>query len=253
MKRIFAIVVSTICLSICSQNKTYAQENVYLVSNPQTARWSYIETDSKGQMTATYYYSVESLKGDGVNGNIKLRVEEVPVSSPKDTVKSAIFYCFKDGELMADITSGMADDLLGSSVDDIIKERGLEFSEEQRKEVLEEVQSILFKTTGEIRGIPRYPKVGKLPDYEFNFKFSIVSIKVQGKERSIVGTERIQTYAGSFDCFIMEETISTKSMMMKDVERTRSWYAYGFGLVKEITYDKNGKMISSMILNEVNY
>ena len=253
MKRIFAIAVSTICLSICSQNKTYAQENVYLVPNPQTARWSYIETDNKGQLTATYYYSVESLKGDGVNGNIKLRVEEVPVSSPKDTVKSAIFYCFKDGELMADITSGMADDLLGSSVDDIIKERGLELSEEQRKEVLEEVQSILFKTTGEIRGIPRYPKVGKLPDYELSCKISIMSMKVLGQDRKIVGTEKIQTEAGVFDCFIMEETITTKAMMMKEVEKIRSWYAYGIGMVKEASYDKNGKLTSTMVLNTINW
>ena len=36
---------------------------------------------------------------------------------------------------------------------------------------------------------------------------------------------------------------------IKDVEKTRSWYAYGIGLVKEITYDKNGKLISTMILN----
>ena len=41
---------------------------------------------------------------------------------------------------------------------------------------------------------------------------------------------------GLFDCFILEETIITKSMMMK-----------------EITYDNNGNLISTMILNEVNY
>ena len=77
-------------------------------------------------------------------------------------------------------------------------------------------------------------------------------MKVLGEERRIVGRERIQTEAGLFDCFILEETITTKFMMMKDVEKTKSWYAYGIGLVKEITYDKNGKLISTMILNEVN-
>jgi hypothetical protein len=80
-----------------------------------------------------------------------------------------------------------------------------------------------------------------------------MSMKVRGEERRIAGTERIQTQAGSFDCFILEETISTKAMMMKDVEKIKSWYAYGIGLVKEITYDENGKLISTMILNEVNW
>ena len=76
-------------------------------------------------------------------------------------------------------------------------------------------------------------------------------MKVVGEERKIVGTEKIQTEAGSFDCFILEEKITTKFMMMKDVEKIRSWYAYGIGLVKEVTYDKNGKLISTMILNEI--
>ena len=76
-------------------------------------------------------------------------------------------------------------------------------------------------------------------------------MNVSGEDRRIVGTERIETKAGSFDCFIMEETITTKSMMMKEVEKIKSWYAYGIGLVKEITYDKNGKLVSTMILNEI--
>jgi hypothetical protein len=54
-----------------------------------------------------------------------------------------------------------------------------------------------------------------------------------------------------FDCFVLEETITIKSMMMKDVEKIKSWYAYGIGLVKEITYDKNGKLISTMTLSEL--
>ena len=99
--------------------------------------------------------------------------------------------------------------------------------------------------------MPRYPKVGKLPDYEFHIKVSLISMKVIGENRRIVGRESIHTQAGLFDCFILEETISTKSMMMKDVEKIKSWYAYGIGLVKEITYDKQGNLISTLILNEV--
>ena len=258
MIRIFAILVSIACLGVYyeanAQNKD--QNTVYLVSNPQSARWSYIETDNKGKHIATIYNSVESIDGDGVNGSIKLRVEEIPVTAPKDTVKSFMFYSFKDGEYMVDLYAGFEDYIFEGKLDSLvhktIKENYTDLSEEKKNEVIKEVKSEFIKTSGEIRGIPRYPKVGKLPDYEFHFKVSIISMKVLGKERSIVGTERIQTEAGSFDCFILEETITTKAMMISDVEKTRSWYAYGIGLVKEVTYDKKGNLISTMILKEVN-
>ena len=256
MKRIFVILISIVCLSIC--HEANAQNNVYLAPDPQTARWSYIETDSNGKHISTIHNSIESIEGDAVNGRVKLRIEEIPVGSPKEATTSFSFYRFKDGELMVDMIAGIEENLFeGISLDSLInstfKEKYPDLQEEKKKEVIEKIKSDYLNITGQIRGIPRYPKVGKLPDYEFHFKMSIMSMKVTGQERSIVGTERIQTEAGSFDCFVMEETITTKAMMMKDVEKIKSWYAYGIGLVKEITYDKNGKLISTMILSEVNW
>ena len=260
MKRIFTILISIVCLNNCyeanAQNKT--QDAVYLAPDPKTARWSYIETDSKGKHIATIYNSIESIEGDGVNGSIKVRVEEVPAGSPKDATTSFSFYSFKDGEFMVDMIAGIEDNLFdGKSLDSLIlstiKEKHPDLTEEIKNEVIEKTKAHYMNITGEARGIPRYPKVGKLPSYDFYFKMSIMSMKVTGEGRSIVGTERIQTEAGSFDCFIMEETITTKAMLMKDVEKTKSWYAYGIGLVKEITYDKNGKLISTMTLNEINW
>ena len=255
MNRIFSILISIVCLSICY--KTNAQNDVYLVSDPQTARWSYIETDSKGKQVLTAYYSIDSIEGNGVNGSIRMSLEEVPVASPKDTTKSFIFYSFKDGEFLVDVSAVLEYNIFEGNLDSLIrntiKDKYADLSEENKKEIIKKTKNEFIKTSGEIRGIPRYPKVGKLPDYEFHCKVSIMGIKVRGEERRIVGTERIQTKAGAFDCFILEETISTKSMMMKDVEKIKSWYSYGIGLVKEITYDKNGKLISTMILNEVNW
>lgn len=255
MKRILEILVSAVLLSIC--HEANAQNDVFLVSDPQNAKWSYIETDSKGKHVLTIYYSIDSIEGNGINGNIKMSLVEVPVASPKDTIKEFMFYRFKDGEFMVDVSAGLEYNMFEGELDNLvhntIMEKYPDLSEEQKKDLLEKTKAEFVKTSGEIRGIPRYPKVGKLPDYEFHCKVSIMSMNVSGEDRRIVGTERILTNAGSFDCFILEETITTKSMMMKDVEKIKSWYAYGIGLVKEITYDKNGKLISTMILNEVNW
>ena len=253
MKRIFTIIISIVCLNIFESS---AQSDVYLAPNPQTARWTYTETDGNGKQVATIYQSVESMTGDAINGNIKLRVKEVPMASTADTIKSFMFYRFKNGEFMVDVSAGFEDTLFEGKLDSLVRktinENYADFSEENKMDLIEKTKSEFLKTSGEPRGIPRYPKVGKLPDYEFHIKVSIINMKVIGEDRRIVGSEKIQTEAGLFDCFILEETITTKSMMMKEVEKIKSWYAYGIGLVKELTYDKNGKLISTMLLKEVN-
>ena len=257
MKRIITIIISTIYLIICYGANGQNVDDVYLAPNPHSARWSYIETDNNGKQIATVYCSVESIEGNALNGNLQLRVEEISVESPKDTIKSFQFYRFKDGEFMVDLYAAFEDSIFEGKVDSQIRntlnERYPDLPEDKKMDVLEEVKSEFFKISGEPRGLPRYPKVGKLPDYEFHIKMNIISMKVLGENRRIVGTESIQTEAGLFDCFILEETLTTKAMMMKDVETIKSWYAYGIGLVKETSYDKNGKLISTMLLNRVNW
>ena len=256
MKRILITLVSFISLSFCyvasAQNNTQVAGDVYLVPNPKTARWSYIETDGNGKQISTVFQSIESMEGDGINGCIKIRVEEVAVASPTDTVKNSMYYSFKDGEYMVNMQAMFEKDILGDFVDMALEEKKSEISEEDRKKAIEEVKKHV-NISGETRGIPRYPQVGKLPDYTFSFKISIMNMKVLGQQRMIVGTEKVQTEAGTFDCFILEETITTKAMMMKEVEKTKSWYAYGIGLVKEATYDKAGKLLSTMTLNKINW
>ena len=144
MGRIYVILVAAICLCFCYVAN--AQDAVYLASNPQTARWSYVETDSNGEHRATIYYSVDTVEGDGVNGNVKLHVEEVPVASPNDTIKSFEFYRFKNGELMADFYAGFEynvfDGKLESLVSKTIQEKYPDLSEEQKKEVAEEIRMV---------------------------------------------------------------------------------------------------------------
>ena len=251
MKRIFLTLLSVIVLSCLFETKAQTPSDVYFVPDPQTARWSYVQTDAAGKTMSKCYYSVESMKGDAVNGRVKLRIEEISASSPTDTLRNQMFYCFRDGEFMVDMKAVFEGEVLESMVTTAIKEQS-DVSEEEVKKAIETVRS-QFKISGEIRGIPRYPQVGKLPDYEFQFKFSIMNMRVSGTDRNVIGTERIDTPAGSFDCFVLEETVTTKALTMKEVEKTKSWYAYGVGLVKEITCDKNGKLLSTMVLDSINW
>lgn len=230
---------------------THAQEKVFFVPEPETARWSYLEKDADGTTVATIAYSVGTMNGDAVNGSVRLKMARVGTQSPADTLNSFLYYRFKDGECMVDMGAFFEADALAGLInaaagDDVIG------NSQDEKDALDEIRKHI-EVSGEIGGIPRYPVVGELPDYQFVFKLSILNISVKGTDRKICGQEAVVTPAGTFDCYILEETVTTKALMQKDVEKTVSWYAYGIGMVKENTYDKKGKLVSTTILNSINW
>ena len=252
MKRFIYIITCTICFALSWCMNAYGQHNVFFVPDPETARWSYQEMDVNGTTTATMACSVDSMTGDAVNGTAKVKFKRTGKQSSEKPMESFIYYRFKDGEFTIDMNAFFEADVLGELIDAAADAEDIEASEEDKKKAIEEMRK-LIEISGEVRGIPRYPVMGALPDYEFVFKFSFMSMSVKGTERKISGKEKLTTPAGTFDCFIMEETVTTKAMMHKEVEKTVSWYAYGVGLVKENTYDKKGKLVSTTLLNSINW
>ena len=252
MKRYIYIITCAIGFPLSWCLNAYAQDKAFFVPDPETARWSYLEMDGNGTTTATMTYYVDSMTGDAVNGTAKVKFERAGKQSSDETTNSFMYYKFKDGEFTIDMNAFFEADVLGELIDAAAGAEGIEASDEEKKKAIEEIRKLIEKS-GEVRGIPRYPVIGALPDYEFVFKFSVVSISVKGTERKITGKEKLTTPAGTFDCFIMEETVTTKAMMQKEVEKTVSWYAYGVGLVKENTFDKKGKLVSTTLLNSINW
>ena len=248
MKRILNLMTFVIAFVLSWGMNAYAQDKVFFAPDPETARWSYLEMDGNGVTTTTMVYYVDSMTGDAVNGSAKVKFESTGKQTSEETMGSFIYYKFKDGEFTIDMNAFFEADVLGELIDAAAGAEDIGASEEDKKKAIEEVKKLI-----EVRGIPRYPVIGALPDYEFVFKFSFVSMSVKGTERKISGKEKLTTPAGTFDCFIMEETVTTKAMMQKEVEKTVSWYAYGVGLVKENTYDKKGKLVSTTLLNSINW
>lgn len=252
MKRIIHIMTCAIAFALSWGMNAYAQDKVFFVPDPETARWSYLEMDGNGATTATMVYYVDSMTGDAVNGSAKVKFESAGKQSSEETAANFIYYKFKDGEFTIDMNAFFEEDVLGELIDAAAGVEGNGATEEDKQKAIEEIRK-LIEISGEVRGIPRYPVIGSLPDYEFVFKLSFVTMTVKGTERKISGKEQLTTPAGTFDCFIMEETVTTKAMMQKEVEKNVSWYAYGVGLVKENTYDKKGRLVSTTILNSINW
>ena len=100
MKRViflFAVLLSIESLS--------AQEQVFFVPCPETARWSYQEHDADGKAVATISCSVDEQFSNAVNGTARIKVQKVSPTSPKEIQDSFIYYRFKDGEYMLDMNS----------------------------------------------------------------------------------------------------------------------------------------------------
>ena len=190
MKQIIHLMTCAIGFAISWSMNAYAQDKVFFVPDPETARWSYLEMDGNGTTTATMTYYVDSMIGDAVNGTAKVKFERAGKQSSDEATNSFMYYKFKDGEFTIDMNAFFEADVLGDLIDAVAGAEGIGASEEEKKKAIEEMRK-LIEISGEVRGIPRYPVIGALPDYEFVFKLSFVTMTVKGTERKISGKEVI--------------------------------------------------------------
>lgn len=110
-----------------------------------------------------------------------------------------------------------------------------------------------INVTGTNIEIPNNLSVGQeLRDGELLVAMSMSGIKmnteVKTTDRKVIGEETVITPAGTFDCYVLTSTISTKAMMAKINMSDKLWLAKGVGIVKQETYNKKGKLESRMEL-----
>ncbi len=66
--------------------------------------------------------------------------------------------------------------------------------------------------------------------------------------RMVEGEETLHTPAGEFECFIITQSIKTKTIISIQVE-SKEWYSQGTGMIKSESYRK-GKMMGYSILTQ---
>ncbi len=75
-----------------------------------------------------------------------------------------------------------------------------------------------------------------------------IKMTVNITDRKVGKEEVLHTPAGEFNCFIITQTISTKSIVSMEVN-SKEWYSEGTGMIKSETYRK-GKMMGYSILTQ---
>lgn len=83
-----------------------------------------------------------------------------------------------------------------------------------------------------------------------NAGFKIMTMTVNITDRKVESIETITTPAGSFKCFKITQTVSTKAGI-KAISNTSEWYSEKIGLVKSESYNSNGKFQGSSELVEI--
>lgn len=79
--------------------------------------------------------------------------------------------------------------------------------------------------------------------------FKIMSIVILITERMVEAEENVTTPAGTFKCFKISQTISSK-VGVKVVTKSYEWLASGIGTIKNESYSSDGKLNSRMELVE---
>lgn len=109
----------------------------------------------------------------------------------------------------------------------------------------------LTATDPELLRIPNKLAVGyQLPLGEMIVDLGGFRVKSTITENEVVDREEITTPAGTFKCYVVQQTSEGRVMGIKSSTTTKIWYARGIGQVKMETYSK-GDLVSSTVLTSM--
>lgn len=77
-----------------------------------------------------------------------------------------------------------------------------------------------------------------------------MEIRVDQTNRKVLKEESVTTSAGTFDCMVITETTTSKTMGANIVLNSKLWLAEDIGMIKQETYKKNGDLMSKTELTK---
>ncbi len=107
--------------------------------------------------------------------------------------------------------------------------------------------------TGTNIDLPNELEVGQtLPDAEINIRISISGMNLNMQttitDRKVLDRETVTTPAGTFDCYVLTQTMDLKSMGANRSSSSKQWVSEGVGVVKTEDYNKRGKLDGYSVL-----
>ncbi|WP_350293809.1 hypothetical protein [uncultured Croceitalea sp.] len=116
--------------------------------------------------------------------------------------------------------------------------------------MLEQYKDMEMDISGTDLELPNNLSVGQqLTNANVTMKISMSGMNMNTTvdliNRKVEKQENVTTSAGTFDCFVIYADNKIKAMMVKQTFPSRVWFAEGVGMIKQESYNKNGKLIGS--------
>ena len=194
--------------------------------------FEYTNTNKKGKTEGVTSYTISSVTQEGATAVAKYDLKYLDKKG-KELYKSNYSIRCSENGINIDYES-----LIPSQMMSKYKDMGMEMD-----------------ISGTDIEIPNNLSVGKeLADANVTVNIDMGAIKmnisVDMRDRKVIKKENITTSAGTFDCYVLTQQITSKTMGANIQMSSRIWLAEGVGMVKQETYKKNGDLMSKTELTK---
>ena len=119
--------------------------------------------------------------------------------------------------------------------------------------MFEQYEDMEMDISGTDLELPNDLSVGQqLPDANVSVKISMSGINMNTTidlvNRKVEKQESVTTPAGTFDCYVIYSDNMMKAMMVKQTFPSRVWFSEGVGMIKQESFNKNGKSMGTTVL-----
>jgi len=218
MKKIifFALCLTVSTLASVAQNAFFpAKEGLVQV---------YANKNAKGKIQSQTRQTITKVTGSGSNMTIAYESEVLNAKGKSSDPALVLDYEveIKNGAVVLDLKS-----LLGAS----------------------SLTGINIEAEGEPMVLPANLKEGDaIEDCDVSVQIGFIKTTAAMTDGKCEAIEDVTTEAGTFQCWKITQTVNAKVMGIKSNGSQTTWYAKGVGQVKSETYDKKGKLQSSVEL-----
>lgn len=227
MKRYFLLLLLAVFATPNSQAQS-ACSTYYPLEDG--ASLQYTNYDRKGKEDGQINYNVTNVESSGDNVSATMMMEMVDKKGNTYT---------SDYEIACD--------------GNVVK---IDFKSLMNEQMLSQMGDVEMDISGTDVELPNSLSVGQeLPDANMELKMKMggainMNTNVETINRKVEKQESITTPAGTFDCYVIYSETKTKMMMANKTFPSRTWLAKGVGMVKQESYNKNGKLMGSMVLTQ---
>ena len=194
----------------------------YLPTEEGTS-WELTHYSAKGKVSGVMQYELLEKTVDG--DDMTFKVKATTFDKNEEEVYTSDFEAFcKAGEFSYDMTFMMDGAAMGAYSEMDVEVDGGEFS-------LPDLDA---------------PAGTTLPDGHLDIRVGAggginINMAIDITGRKIEGREEITTPAGTFNCVVLSQTTSTKTIMRVETS-SKDWYAPGVGVVRSESYNRKGKL-----------